>query len=103
MPEIARKEPRFGVVSTTWPPGFKIRFISVIIWESIFFGIEQIHVNRENFVIVGDRAPVHFAGAPVVAAPHLAISKTVLERGRDLQIYSHLENPIVRAARRCDG
>ena len=124
---MPRSEPMLGVVSTRWPPGFRMRLISAHQVHGIFeqmldqlaaeHGIESIRRRKESGpsrrrrdrcriegLAVGGvhGALVDAARLAVVAAAHFAIAELGFERRRDLQVRAHFENAVAGAAGRRD-
>ena len=124
---MPRSAAMFGVVSTRWPPGFRMRLISLIrcmgssnrcsissqqstvekyssgygkrSFSASKWSMSQAKVSPSAEVTA---AMVDAAQLAVVAAAHLAVAQLAVQRRRDLQIRAHFQNAVVGAARRRD-
>src|SRR5260370_32002168 len=79
------------------------REVLIFVGKSVFLRVEKIYVaGKLRAGRRGCDATLRFSGRPVITAANFTISQLLFQRRRDLQIHTHLQNAIVRTARRRD-
>src|SRR5579884_404186 len=71
----------------------------VLVREAVFLRVEMVDKAAKTFSRGGPGfAAVHAPWRPEIAAADFAISKKVLESGRNLHVRPHLQNAVLRPA-----